>query len=66
MSVYKVFKRVQKLAVQFRAEAFNVFNHTQFSSVNSGLGADFFVYPRSAHSRRGCNLDSRWRAKEQG
>jgi hypothetical protein len=35
MSVYKVFKPTEKVGVQFRAEAFNVFNHTQFFSVNT-------------------------------
>jgi hypothetical protein len=52
MSVYKVFTPIEKLSFQFRAEAFNVFNHTQFSSVNSAVGADFFMIAGSAHSGR--------------
>jgi hypothetical protein len=52
MSLYKVFKPAEKLNVQFRAEAFNVFNHTQFSSVNSSVGTDSFMYAGSAHSGR--------------
>jgi hypothetical protein len=52
MSVFKVFKPIEKLSFQFRAEAFNVFNHTQFSSVNSAVGADFFMFAGSAHSGR--------------
>jgi hypothetical protein len=52
MSVYKVFKPTEKVGVQFRAEAFNVFNHTQFSSVDNYVGTDSFMYAGSAHSGR--------------
>jgi len=52
MSIYKIFKPADKVDVQFRAEAFNVFNHTQFSSVNGGVGTNNFMRAGSAHEAR--------------
>ena len=52
LSVYKVFKPTERVSVQFQAEAFNVFNHTQFSAVNNFVGTDSFMYAGSAHSGR--------------
>lgn len=58
MSVYKTFKPTEKVDVQFRAEGFNVFNHTQFSSLDSSVvtsgaaGRDFFMRATSAHKPR--------------
>jgi len=37
MSVFKTFKFLEKQQVIFRAEAFNIFNHPQFSNPNAGL-----------------------------
>jgi hypothetical protein len=34
--VFKNFKVREKVKAQFRAEAYNAFNHTQFSTVNTG------------------------------
>jgi len=50
--VYKVFKPTEKVQVQFRAEACNVFNHTQWNGVNNFLGAPNFLYPTGAHMPR--------------
>jgi hypothetical protein len=55
MSVYKVFKPVEKVDVQFRAEAFNVFNHTQFSAppaLNNYVGTGNFMRAGGAHMPR--------------
>jgi hypothetical protein len=38
--------------VQFRAEGFNVFNHTQWWGLNSGVGADNFMRANRAHMAR--------------
>lgn len=37
MSLFKTFKVFEKQQVIFRAEAFNIFNHPQFSNPNTGL-----------------------------
>ena len=52
MSLFKVFKPTEKLAVQFRAEAFNIFNHTQWSGLNSAVNTPSFLYATSAHMPR--------------
>jgi hypothetical protein len=52
MSVYKTFKPSEKVDVQFRAEGFNIFNHTRFSSLNSGVGTDNFMRANGAHKAR--------------
>jgi Carboxypeptidase regulatory-like domain/TonB-dependent Receptor Plug Domain len=52
MSMYKVFKPTEKLDVQFRVEAFNIFNHTQWTGVNNYIGTDYFLFPSGAHTGR--------------
>ncbi len=37
LSLQKEFAFTEKVRMQFRADAFNAFNHTQFSGINSGL-----------------------------
>jgi len=52
MSVYKVFKPTEKVNVQFRAEGFNIFNHTEWRGVNNYVGASNFMFPAYAHMPR--------------
>jgi hypothetical protein len=55
MSVYKVFKPTEKIDVQFRAEAFNIFNHTEFEgppALNALVGTTNFMYSTGAHMPR--------------
>ena len=52
MSVYKVFKPTEKIQTQFRAEGFNIFNHTQWNAVNNNVGTPNFLYPTGAHMPR--------------
>ena len=37
LSVQKTFKIRERMSIELRADAFNVFNHTQFSGINSTL-----------------------------
>lgn len=52
MSVYKIFKPKEKINVQFRAEAFNIFNHTQWNGLDNFVGTPTFLYPTGAHMPR--------------
>jgi hypothetical protein len=52
MSVYKVFKPKENIQVQFRAEAFNIFNHTQWSGVNPYVSTNNFLFSTGAHMPR--------------
>ena len=36
-SIFKNFKLKERLSVQFRAEAYNTFNHTQFNAVDTTI-----------------------------
>jgi hypothetical protein len=52
MSIFKVFKATEKINVQFRTEAFNVFNHTEWTGVNPYVSTDNFMYAWGAHMPR--------------
>jgi len=52
MSVYKMFQPTERISVQFRAEAFNIFNHPQWNGVNNFTDTGNFLYPSGAHSGR--------------
>jgi hypothetical protein len=48
MAFYKNFKITERQNLQFRAEFFNIFNHTNFSAVSSSFGAGNFGQVTSA------------------
>jgi hypothetical protein len=52
MSVYKQFQPTEKVSLQFRAEAFNIFNHPQWNGVNQYQNTANFLYPSGAHLGR--------------
>ncbi|HEX8711297.1 MAG TPA: hypothetical protein VF730_05440, partial [Terracidiphilus sp.] len=37
LSLFKTFKFTERSGFQFRAEAFNAFNHTQYNGINTGV-----------------------------
>ncbi|HEV2489407.1 MAG TPA: carboxypeptidase regulatory-like domain-containing protein [Candidatus Acidoferrales bacterium] len=54
--LYKHFPIREKMSFEFRAEAFNLFNHTQWSGVDSGFSDGTFLHPTSAHRDRTLQL----------
>ena len=42
MGLYKNFRVTERATVQFRSEAFNIFNHTNFNAVNTTYGSGQF------------------------
>ncbi len=51
-SIYKIFKPKENIQVQFRAEAFNVFNHTEWNGVNPYVSTSNFLFSTGAHMPR--------------
>lgn len=52
MAFYKEFHTSERTKIQFRAELFNIFNHTNFSAVQTSLGASNFGHVTSAADPR--------------
>jgi len=59
MSLIKRFKISETTAFEFRTEAFNIFNHTQWAgssiggaSINNDLAGSSFLHPNAAHRAR--------------
>lgn len=52
MALFKHIKPSERTLVEFRTEAFNIFNHTQWSAVDNTLGSDTFLRPTAAHRAR--------------
>lgn len=51
-AIFKHFSIREAMSVEFRAEAFNAFNHTQWSSVDGSVGDTTFLHPTAAHRAR--------------
>src|SRR5581483_4179394 len=54
-----LFKRIpikERLNFEFRAEAFNVFNHTQWSTIDNDITSGTFLQPTDAHRARTVQL----------
>jgi hypothetical protein len=52
MGLFKNFPIHESVSMQFRAEAFNIFNHTQWEAVDAGFSDSTFLHPTSAHTPR--------------
>jgi hypothetical protein len=52
LSLFKNIKFTERIGMQFRAEAFNIFNHTNFSGVDTTVGSSTYGTITSAHDPR--------------
>ena len=52
LSLFKNFHVGEKVGLQFRAESFNIFNHTNYSSVDTQLGSPQYGQIVGAHDPR--------------
>jgi len=52
VSLFKHFPIKESYAFEFRWDAFNIFNHTQFSAIDNSLGSATFLEATSAHAAR--------------
>ena len=59
MALFKHFKFTETAAFEFRAEAFNIFNHTQWSGVHRDQSTGSFLTPDGAHRARTLQLGAK-------
>ena len=52
LSIFKHFPIRESAAFEFRWDMFNIFNHTQFSAIDSSLSSATFLEATSAHAAR--------------
>jgi hypothetical protein len=60
MALYKDFRIKERHAIEFRAELFNIFNHTNFSSVSTAFGSGNFGQVTGARDPRIAELSLRY------
>ncbi len=56
MSLLKHFRITEATRFEFRAEAFNVFNHTEWNGVYNDINSPGFLHPNGAHRARTLQL----------
>lgn len=52
LGLFKSFRVRESQSVEFRIEAFNIFNHPQFNSVSTTFGDPLFLTPNGVHAGR--------------
>jgi hypothetical protein len=60
MGIFKHFAIKESMAFEFRAEAFNVFNHTEWGGPSGSLGSSGFLEIASAHLARVVQLGAKF------
>ena len=58
--LFKRFPVNEKTGFEFRAETFNIFNHTEYNGINSSLGGSGFMHLNSTHDPRRMQLGLRF------
>jgi hypothetical protein len=59
-SLYKSFALTERARIQFRAESFNTFNHTEFSSIGTTLGGGQYGQANGTWDPRVLELGSKF------
>ena len=60
MALFKHFAIKEKAAFEFRLEAFNVFNHTEWNGPSGSLGSDGFLEISGSHLSRVVQLGAKF------
>jgi hypothetical protein len=60
MGLFKQFALTETRRFEFRAEGYNVFNHTQFNGVNNVAPSPTFLYVSGAHNPRILQLGAKF------
>jgi hypothetical protein len=58
--LFKRFAINERTGLEFRWETFNIFNHTQFNSINNGFGPSNFLHLTGTHDPRRMQLGLRY------
>jgi hypothetical protein len=52
VGLFKRFPVHDRMSIEFRIEAFNVFNHTEWNGVNNAFASSTFLHATGAHRAR--------------
>jgi hypothetical protein len=60
MALYKEFHATENVFFEFRAEAFNIFNHTNFTTINTTFGNSAYGQATAAADPRVLEFSGRF------